>query len=78
MPILEFLCRQCGGRYEDLVKSAAEAVCPKCGSRRAERLLSTFAVSRGGDRASADLSASGPCGTCGDPRGPGSCDLDAD
>jgi putative FmdB family regulatory protein len=41
MPIYEFDCEECGGRFEELVASeAAGAACPQCGSRRTVRLLS--------------------------------------
>lgn len=75
MPLLEFRCRDCEARFEDLVKSAADAECPKCGSRSAERLLSAFAV-RGSTSASGGAAGPGACGSCGDPRGPGSCRFD--
>jgi putative FmdB family regulatory protein len=79
MPLLEFRCLDCRTNFEDLLKSAAEAVCPKCASARCERLLSAFAV-RGPGAASGkrieDGAASGGCGSCGDPRGPGACRFD--
>jgi putative FmdB family regulatory protein len=47
MPIYEFRCGKCSKRYSVLtlrVSEKADAKCPKCGSRRAERLLSRFAM----------------------------------
>jgi putative FmdB family regulatory protein len=45
VPIYEFACRSCGHRFEELVRSLgaeeAEVVCPDCGAREPERLLST-------------------------------------
>jgi putative FmdB family regulatory protein len=46
MPIYEFECQSCGDRFEELVglhvgTDAADVVCPKCGSKEAERLVST-------------------------------------
>lgn len=42
MPIYEFLCDQCGGRFEELVAAGAEAIaCPECGSERTRRLMSS-------------------------------------
>lgn len=76
MPILEFLCKDCGRRWDDLVRSAEEAACPDCGSRRAERLISTFAVNRAAGGGEAVGPGPGSCGSCGDPRGPGACSLD--
>ena len=46
MPIFEFKCRKCGEPFEVLFRSRddnAAIVCPKCGSKKAERLLSAFA-----------------------------------
>jgi putative FmdB family regulatory protein len=41
MPIYEFECEECGGRFEELVASGATPVhCERCGSARARRLLS--------------------------------------
>ena len=76
MPILEFRCKDCGKQYDDLVRSADEAVCPSCGSKRAERLISTFAVNRVGSDGASAGPGPGSCGTCGDPRGPGACNFD--
>lgn len=74
MPIYEYRCEACDHRFEALIRNADAPECPSCGSRTLERAFSTFAVSTGG--ASAMRSAApGPCGSCGDPRGPGSCSL---
>ncbi len=46
MPIYEYLCSKCQSRFTVLVRSwteTAEAVCPRCGERRAERIMSAFA-----------------------------------
>jgi putative FmdB family regulatory protein len=41
MPIYEFQCEECGGRFEDLVGAeAAPPDCPSCGSARTRRLMS--------------------------------------
>jgi putative FmdB family regulatory protein len=74
MPILEYVCEACAHQFEALVRGAQEAECPACHSKKLERRLSVFAV--GGH--SADFAAResfGPCGTCGDPRGPGACSM---
>ncbi len=48
MPIFEYKCAKCKQEFERIVFSdQAEVVCPKCGSREIERLLSTFAVKSG-------------------------------
>jgi putative FmdB family regulatory protein len=43
MPIYEFECEECGGRFEELMASAQTAACPSCGSDRTRRLLSSVA-----------------------------------
>ena len=80
MPIYEYACSGCGHRFELLLFGAERPVCPKCSGVDLQKQLSVFAVSAPGSRAggeSLDLGGGpGPCGTCGDPRGPGSCSLD--
>lgn len=49
MPIYEYSCGQCGLAFEELVirrSDENEVKCPKCGSRRAERLVSRPAAAR--------------------------------
>ena len=47
MPIYEYACRACGHHFEHLLLPAAKTdpVCPDCGSRDLEKLLSGFAMS---------------------------------
>jgi putative FmdB family regulatory protein len=74
MPILEYVCEDCAHQFETIVLGSREPACPACASKHLERRLSVFAV--GGQ--SADFAARepfGPCGTCGDPRGPGACSM---
>jgi putative FmdB family regulatory protein len=44
MPLFEYQCDACGGRFEALLKSAADkpGACPDCGSRKVKRQLSAF------------------------------------
>lgn len=72
MPLYEFECRQCGDRFEVLVRGASSPACPSCGATELEKALSTFAVGAGG----AEPLGAAPCGRCGDPRGAGACGLD--
>jgi putative FmdB family regulatory protein len=74
MPIYEYECHGCGKRFERIVNRSTELSCPSCSSTNLEKLLSTFAVGSTGPRTSSPTSG-GACGTCGDPRGPGSCSL---
>jgi putative FmdB family regulatory protein len=86
MPLYEYLCGGCSLRFERLVMGAEIPSCPSCGSTRLARQVSRFAVGgrseSGGDSEAADADLSdagdpaGACGSCGDPRGPGACDLD--
>jgi len=85
MPIYEYVCRDCSHGFEVRQSSTAKARCPKCASGRLAKQLSVFATggssaqkSGGGFDAEAGFGgdAGGDCGTCGDPRGPGSCALD--
>lgn len=74
MPIFDYVCKKCHHHFETLVQGSSRPECPSCGSRGLEKQLSVFAV---GGR-SASLAArvpAGPCGACGDPRGPGACSL---
>jgi putative FmdB family regulatory protein len=41
MPIYEFECEECGARFEELVATGGDVVCPSCGSERTRRLLSS-------------------------------------
>jgi putative FmdB family regulatory protein len=73
MPIFEYVCKECTHEFEALVYGREKAECPKCHSRKLEAQLSVFAVSAKGGSSAA--TAVGPCGSCGDPRGPGACSL---
>jgi putative FmdB family regulatory protein len=74
MPIFEYICQECQHEFEALVFGKDKANCPKCQSKKLAPQLSVFAVSAKGG--AAPSMAAGPCGSCGDPRGPGSCSLD--
>ncbi|MBN2192137.1 MAG: zinc ribbon domain-containing protein [Polyangiaceae bacterium] len=70
MPTFEFLCEDCGREFEELVFRRDEVIeCPACGSDRATKLMSAFAVTgdsrlSGGGCGSCKASAS-KCGGCG-------------
>lgn len=77
MPIFEYICNDCQHHFEAVVFGKNKATCPKCESKSLAPQLSVFAVASKG--ASSSPAASGPCGSCGDPRGAGACamgDLD--
>src|SRR5450432_83663 len=72
MPIYEYACKECRHEFEALGYGSQKAECPKCASKKLAPKLSVFAVSAPG---SAAPRSAGPCGSCGDPRGPGSCSM---
>jgi putative FmdB family regulatory protein len=74
MPLFEFACRDCGRQFEYLTRAGETPRCPSCDSLALEKQLSVFAVAAGGSKASF-ASVPGPCGACGDPRGPGACSM---
>jgi putative FmdB family regulatory protein len=78
VPLFEYRCESCNHRFEALVQGAEKPTCARCGARKLEKLISAFAVSTssGSGRSGAEPSGPAGCGTCGDPRGPGSCRTD--
>ena len=44
MPIFEYLCADCGTKFEKLVLKPGvdEVTCPSCGKRRLEQQISSF------------------------------------
>ena len=76
MPIFEYICKECKQEFEAIVQGSAIVACPACKSRRLEKQLSVFAASVKRSAASAREVPSAPCGSCGDPRGPGACSMD--
>jgi putative FmdB family regulatory protein len=75
MPIYEYECRGCGVRFEALVSGSVKASCPACQGKQLEKMLSVFAVGTPSPKSTFEASP-GACGSCGDPRGPGSCSPD--
>jgi putative FmdB family regulatory protein len=73
MPLYEYDCRGCSTHFEVLVRGSETPECPSCHGTDLERALSTFAVNAPGPRHAGPVP--GPCGRCGDPRGPGACSL---
>ena len=51
MPIFEYLCDDCGNKFEKLVRRAAEAAraeCPSCGRDHVTTQVSSFAARTSG------------------------------
>ena len=65
MPLYEFACEACDGRFERLLSFQAASTgvtCPRCGATRARRLLSLFAaVSKGSAGETSALAGTGGC-----------------
>ena len=76
MPLYEYRCESCGHRFEALVQGREKPACSRCGEKKLEKQFSAFAVSTSGGRSTEAAMPSGGCGSCGDPRGPGSCRTD--
>jgi putative FmdB family regulatory protein len=67
VPIFEYACRACGTQFETLVRNGEQPACAQCASPDLEKKLSVFFAQR------AEAPQAAACGTCGDPRGAGSC-----
>ncbi|MBI4455171.1 MAG: zinc ribbon domain-containing protein [Acidobacteria bacterium] len=68
MPIFEFVCSDCGTRFEKILRHAEEATdCSCCHSIKVTRQLSPFAVRSSSGPNGAPSDDGGPC-ECGAPR----------
>ena len=75
MPIFEYVCQDCTHQFELFVQASTKIECPTCHSKKLEKQLSVFAaVSKGAASTSREMPVA-PCGSCGDPRGAGSCSM---
>ena len=75
MPLFEYACKACDKQFEILVRGQETPECPSCHGTELQRRLSTFAARTAGGGSAAAMPAMGGCGSCGDPRGPGSCSI---
>ena len=66
MPIYEYHCKQCGSKFEKLVKlstKTCDVECPKCGAKHAEKSVSRFGTLGNVPSGGSSLGAScGPIG----------------
>jgi putative FmdB family regulatory protein len=71
MPIFEYLCEDCGNKFEKLVRNGSNGVhCPSCGQEHLKQQFSTFAAhANGASHAQAGM-PSCPSGMC---QTPGLC-----
>jgi len=68
MPIFEYVCDDCGARYERIVMNGnTKITCPKCESGKHTVQLSVFAAHSNGTKTSSDSgpSSSSGGGCCG-------------
>jgi putative FmdB family regulatory protein len=73
MPLFEYACKECATEFEALVRGSETPECPSCHGKELQRRLSVFAAHTNGGAAMSQ--SVGACGSCGDPRGPGSCSI---
>jgi putative FmdB family regulatory protein len=66
MPIYEYVCADCQGRFEKLqtVADSGRTVYPRCGGRKNTLQFSVFAAKAGGGDGAAAASSGGGC-ACG-------------
>lgn len=67
MPIYEYSCRDCGTRFEKLVRTSDKdgLTCPSCGETHLQQELSVFAAHAGSaPRQGPQAPAGGPCAGC--------------
>jgi putative FmdB family regulatory protein len=66
MPIYEYVCDDCGERYERLVMKQKQTVtCPKCASTKHTIQLSVFAAPANGSKSSSQSNSAPTGGCCG-------------
>ena len=44
MPIFEYVCEDCGTKFEKLVRNGVAVACPGCGQDHLKQQFSTFAA----------------------------------
>jgi putative FmdB family regulatory protein len=66
MPIYEYVCKQCGNEFEELVFNDEEPVtCPKCGATDTEKLMSACSAKVDGGGPNLDSLQGTSCGSGG-------------
>jgi len=75
MPLFEYECRGCGTHFEYLTRDGQSPSCPACKGADLQKKLSVFAAQSSTPAKSFSDRPMQACGTCGDPRGPGSCSM---
>lgn len=71
MPIFEYACRDCGTKFEKLLRRASdEAECPSCSGKKLAQQYSTFAARANGVGREPAMGGGCPSGMC---QTPGLC-----
>lgn len=68
MPIFEYVCQQCGARFEKLILSSQRSKslrCPQCGTENVEKAISLFSSGVGSANASGSAATSSAGSSCG-------------
>jgi putative FmdB family regulatory protein len=66
MPIYEYICQDCGEKYDKFVRSSlakVELECPKCGSAKGKKAFSVFGLR--GDAGGSSVAAASSAAACG-------------
>jgi putative FmdB family regulatory protein len=64
MPIFEYLCEDCGTKFEKLVRNGDAVACPSCGQAHLKTEFSTFSAHANGRAAKSESFPSCPSGMC--------------
>ena len=67
MPIFEYVCEDCGSKFEKLVRNGEQVLCPSCGQNHLEQQFSSFAAHANGRDSYAGPMPSCPSGMCSNP-----------
>jgi putative FmdB family regulatory protein len=63
MPIFEYVCDDCGTKFERLVRNGDSVACPKCNQSHLTTALSTFAAHSNGKTSASEFPGC-PGGMC--------------
>ncbi|NIP84950.1 MAG: zinc ribbon domain-containing protein [Planctomycetales bacterium] len=75
MPLYEYVCEDCRSEFELLVRGSQPPLCPNCGGKRLEKLLSVPAAHTSSGSSPLPLCEGPASGPPGGPCGMGGCGL---
>ncbi|MGA1825240.1 MAG: FmdB family zinc ribbon protein [bacterium] len=65
MPIYEYICNSCANEFEKIVlTSSPHIICPRCGSGKIHKKVSTFAFTSSRSSSGPSGAGSSSCSTC--------------